>query len=128
MEVSLSLLLADHAGLLQQVVVDVAPDGVALEVEVDVHVLPEPGGVVVPVGLSIAECLENIIGGQEHFFHPLYLVLLRHICNLNMEIGEAWKCVINMVEVMPSRIVSGYIIVRVTTGFLIGVPNLIVNI
>ena len=87
-EVPLPLLLADHAGLLQQVVVDVAPDGVALEVEVDVHVLPEPGRVVVPVGLSIAECLENIIGGQEHFFHPLYLVLLRHICNLNMERHE----------------------------------------
>ena len=33
-----------------------------------------------------------------------------------------------MVEVMPSSIVSGYVIVAVTTGFLIGVPNLIINI
>ena len=88
MEVSLSLLLLDHPRLLQEVVVDVTSNGVALEVEVDVHVLPEPGRVVVPVGLSIAECLENIIGGQEHFFHPLYLVLLSHICNLNMERHE----------------------------------------
>ena len=88
MEVPLALLLLDDPRLLQEVVVDVTTDRVAFEVEVDVHVLSEAGRVVVPVGLSIAECLENIIGGQEHFFHPLYLVLLSHICNLNMETHE----------------------------------------
>jgi len=41
--------------LLEQVVVDVSADRVALEVEVDVHVFAEATRVVVSVGLGVAE-------------------------------------------------------------------------
>lgn len=55
MEVPLSFLLEDDPALLQQVVLNVASNGVALEVEVDVHVLAETGWVVVAVRLGITE-------------------------------------------------------------------------
>ena len=84
MEVSLSLLLLDHPGLLQEIVVDVTTNGVALEVEVDVHVLSKPGGVVVPIGLGVAESFQNVIGLKENVFHSFYLILLSHVGHLKM--------------------------------------------
>lgn len=58
-EVPLALLKAHHAALLQQVVADVAAHGVALVVEVYVHVFAEPRRVVVPVRLGVAERLQD---------------------------------------------------------------------
>ena len=82
MEVSLSLLLLDHPRLLQEIVVDVTTNGVPLEVEVDVHVLSKPRGVVIPIGLGVAERFQNIIGLKEDVFHSLYLILLSHVGHL----------------------------------------------
>ena len=50
-----------------------------LEVKVDVHVLSEPGRVVVPVGLGVAERLEDVVGLQQHVLRPLDLRLPRHV-------------------------------------------------
>ena len=47
--------------LFEQVVVDVAAHRVALEVEVDVHVLAEAARVVVARRLSVAERLQNAV-------------------------------------------------------------------
>ena len=88
MEVSLALLLLDHPGLLQEVVVDVTTDRVALEVEVDVHVLPEPRGVVVAVSLGIPKCLQNIVGLEENVFDSFNLVLLGHVGYLEVDQTE----------------------------------------
>ena len=84
MEVSLSLLLLDHPGFLQEIVVDVTTDGVALEVEVDVHVLSKPRGVVIPIGLGVAECFQNVIGLEENVFDSFYLILLSHVGHLEI--------------------------------------------
>lgn len=55
--------LSTHAGLLQQVLLDLCSlDGASL-VEVNVDVLPEAAGVVVPNGLGVAEgCMSETQG------------------------------------------------------------------
>jgi hypothetical protein len=52
------------------------------EIEVDVHVLPESGRVVVPVGLGVAECLQDVVGLKQDVLHPLYLLLPHHVRHL----------------------------------------------
>ena len=52
------------------------------KVEVDVHVLSEPGGVVVPVGLRVPEGLEDVIGLEEDVLDPLDLRLTNHVGHL----------------------------------------------
>ncbi len=54
--------LPDNSSPLQEVVGDVAPRHPAGAVEVDLDELAEAGGVVVPRGLGISECLQNRIG------------------------------------------------------------------
>lgn len=55
--------------LLEQVVVDVAAYRVALEVEVDVHVLAEATRVVVTVRLRVSERLQDAVRLQQDVLH-----------------------------------------------------------
>ena len=56
--------------LFQEIVVDVTTNWVALKVEVDVHVLAEPTGVVIAVCLGITESLEDTVGLQQNALDP----------------------------------------------------------
>ena len=48
-----------------------APGWVPFEIKIDVHVLPEPATVVVPVRLSISKCLHDLIGLYKHRGDPV---------------------------------------------------------
>lgn len=65
----LSAHLRSSSHLLQQVVVDVAPGGIAVEVEVDVHVLAEAAGVVVAICLGVPEGFQHTVGLEQHILH-----------------------------------------------------------
>ena len=54
---------------------------VHLEVEIDVHVLSKSGGVVVSVCPRVAECLQDVVGLQQHVFGTLDLGLAGHVCH-----------------------------------------------
>ncbi len=61
MKVTLAVLLEHDAGLLKKVVGDVTTNGIALEIEVDVHVLAKPRRVIVAVGFGVAERLQDCV-------------------------------------------------------------------
>lgn len=73
MEVALVRNLTDYTRLLEEVVVDVGSNGLALGVEVDFEVLSEPRGVVVPQCLCVAEGFKQRVRGQHHVHHLLNL-------------------------------------------------------
>ena len=58
------------ADLFEKVVVDMTPNRVTLEVEVDVHVLPEPARVIVAVRLCITERLQDAVRLKENILDP----------------------------------------------------------
>ena len=64
-EISLSWVLADHSGLLQQKIRNLPPRGLA-GVEKDLNVFAKSGGVVISHCLGVPECLEERIGELDH--------------------------------------------------------------
>lgn len=68
-EVPLARLLNNHARLFQQIVVDVAADGIAFEIEMNIHVLSKTGRIVVPVRLGVAERLQNGVRLEQNVLH-----------------------------------------------------------
>lgn len=74
-KVALAGLLHNDPRLFQQVVVDVAANGVAFEVEVDVHVLAESRRVVVAIRFSVAKRLQNGVRLQQHVLHAAQRVI-----------------------------------------------------
>lgn len=75
MVVPLLRTLGADPALLQQVVGDVPPHHGAAGVEVNLHELAKPGGVVVPRGLGVAERLKDgVCWGMKVFPNKRYLV------------------------------------------------------
>lgn len=68
-KVSLPRLLFHDPGLLQEVILNVAPSGIPLEIKIDVHVFAEATGVVIPVCLGVAERLHDLIGPDQDSCH-----------------------------------------------------------
>ena len=64
-----------------------AADRVALEVEVDVHVLAEATRVVVSVCLGVAESLQNAVGLQQNVLHSARAPTTA----LNSTTSAAWR-------------------------------------
>lgn len=60
----------DHPRLLQQVIGHVSANGVALEVEIDVHVFSETRGIVIPIGLGVAERFQYRVRLDEDVLNP----------------------------------------------------------
>lgn len=72
-EVPLARHLADHPGLLQEVVQYVTAFGRAFVVELYVHVFAEAARVVVPVGFGVTERLQQRIALEEFVFDCLHV-------------------------------------------------------
>lgn len=70
MKIALPFLLIDHPRLLQQIIGHVSAYGVALEVEIDVHVFSEARRVVVPVRLGVTERLQYRVRLDEDVLDP----------------------------------------------------------
>eukprot|EP01137_Pigoraptor_chileana_P012030 Opistho-2@63812 len=89
-EVALALPLARHARLLEQIVGDLAANGIRLEIKLHVHVLSKAGRIVVAVGLGVAKCLQNGIGLEQLIFDlASSLVVAAHSSNkLHDELGR----------------------------------------
>jgi len=69
MEVALARLLDNDAWFLQKIVVDVSTNRIAFEIKVNVHVLAEPWGIVVPIRFGIAERFQNCVRLKKNVFH-----------------------------------------------------------
>lgn len=69
-EISLPRLLLHDPGLLQEVILDVAPGWIPLEVKVNVHVFPKPTGVVIPVCLGITKCFHDLVWPDQNGGYP----------------------------------------------------------
>ena len=70
-----------------------AADWVALEVEVDVHVLAETAGVVVAVGLGVAERLQDAVGLQQDVLYSSQFTTTTNIYRLKFRrLDSLWIC------------------------------------
>jgi hypothetical protein len=69
MEVALARLLDNDTRFLQQIVVDVSANGIAFEIKVNVHVLAEPGRIVVAIRFGIAKRFQNCVRLKKNVFH-----------------------------------------------------------
>ena len=81
MEAPLVRLLINDSGFLQQIILDLSPDGVSFIIKLDVHVLPESGTVVIPTRPGISKCFQDAIWLNEDVLdslHFLVAILIRH--------------------------------------------------
>ena len=82
MKITLARLLDDDTRLFQQVIVDVSTDGIPLEVKVNIHVLAEPGRVVVSIGFGIAKRFQNSIRLQQDILDSM---------GIEVKTSQRWK-------------------------------------
>lgn len=47
------------------------PNGISLEVKIDIHVFPKPAWIVITVGFGISKSFQNTVRLQQHILHSL---------------------------------------------------------
>lgn len=70
MKIPFALLLHYYSRFLQEIIIHVATDRIAFEIEIDVHILSESGGIIVSIRLGITERFQNRVRLNQNVFNP----------------------------------------------------------